>query len=139
MIKDAEAMKQHLQEKNEVTDGVIFKIRNDPRATKIGRFLRKHSLDELPQLFNVLKGDMSLVGPRPPLPGEVSEYEDTHMGRLSIRPGMTGLSQIRGRSDLSFSRWIKWDLWYVNHWSLWLVLKIIWWTIPAVLKGKGAY
>jgi len=139
MIKDAEAMKQHLQEKNEVTDGVIFKIRNDPRATKIGRFLRKHSLDELPQLFNVLKGDMSLVGPRPPLPGEVSEYEDTHMGRLSIRPGMTGLSQIRGRSDLSFSRWIKWDLWYVNHWSLWLDLKIIWWTIPAVLKGKGAY
>jgi exopolysaccharide biosynthesis polyprenyl glycosylphosphotransferase len=139
MVKEAEQLKPHLRDKNEIADGVIFKIRNDPRVTKIGRFLRRYSLDELPQLFNVLKGDMSLVGPRPPLPGEVSEYEDTHMGRLSIRPGITGLSQIRGRSDLSFSRWVKWDLWYVNHWSLWLDLKIIWWTIPVVLKGKGAY
>ena len=100
--------------------------------------MRKHSVDELPQLFNVLKGDMSLVGPRPPLPNETEEYTHSHIDRLSIKPGMTGLSQVRGRSDLSFSRWVKWDLWYINNWSFGLDLKILLWTIPAVFKGRGA-
>jgi exopolysaccharide biosynthesis polyprenyl glycosylphosphotransferase len=111
MIKDADKLKSELLPENEVKDGVIFKIKNDPRTTKLGRFLRKYSLDELPQLFNVIKGDMSLVGPRPPLANEIEQYNDSQMDRLSIKPGITGLSQIRGRSDLSFSRWVKWDLW----------------------------
>ena len=139
MVKDADKLKHQLLERNEVKDGVIFKIREDPRMTKAGKFLRKYSLDELPQLFNVLKGSMSLVGPRPPLPDETKEYDDPLMDRLSVKPGITGLSQIRGRSDLSFSRWVKWDLWYVNHWSFWFDVKILLWTIPAVLKGEGAY
>jgi exopolysaccharide biosynthesis polyprenyl glycosylphosphotransferase len=139
MVKNADKLKVQLLEKNEVKDGVIFKIKEDPRVTSIGRFLRKYSLDELPQLFNVLKGNMSLVGPRPPLPNEIEEYDDPHMDRLSIKPGITGLSQIKGRSDLSFSQWFRWDLWYINHWSFGLDIKILLWTIPAVLKGKGAY
>ncbi len=139
MVKGADKLKNQLLEKNEVKDRVTFKIKKDPRITRIGRFLRKHSLDELPQLFNVLKGDMSLVGPRPPLPNETEEYTHSHIDRLSIKPGITGLSQVRGRSDLSFSRWVKWDLWYINNWSFGLDLKILLWTIPAVLKGKGAY
>jgi len=139
MVQDADEFKNGLLEKNEEKDKVMFKIKKDPRVTKIGRFLRKYSLDELPQLFNVLKGDMSLVGPRPPLDGEVEKYENNQMNRLSIKPGITGLSQIRGRSDLSFSRWVKWDLWYINNWSFGLDLKILLETIPVVLKGKGAY
>jgi len=139
MVEDADKLKHQLLDKNEVKDGVIFKIKEDPRVTRVGKFLRKHSLDELPQLFNVLKGNMSLVGPRPALPDEIEEYDDSRIDRLSIKPGMTGLSQIRGRSDLSFSRWVKWDLWYVNNWSFGLDIKILLWTIPAVLKGKGAY
>lgn len=139
MVKGADKLKAQLSEKNEVKDKVIFKIKKDPRVTRIGRFLRKYSLDELPQLFNVLKGDMSLVGPRPPLPGEVEKYNCYHIDRLSIKPGITGLSQIRGRSDLSFSRWVKWDMWYINNWSFWLDMRILLWTIPAVIKGKGAY
>ncbi|UCC95894.1 MAG: sugar transferase, partial [Candidatus Omnitrophota bacterium] len=139
MIKDADKLKPELLDKNEVKDGVIFKIKKDPRITKIGSFLRKYSLDELPQLFNVLKGDMSLIGPRPPTADEVEKYNHFHIQRLFIRPGITGLSQVRGRSELTFRRWIKWDLWYVNNWSFGLDLLILWWTIPAVLKGKGAY
>jgi len=139
MVENADTLKGRLLEKNEMKDKVMFKIKNDPRITGIGRFLRKYSLDELPQLVNVLKGDMSLVGPRPPLPDEVKKYGDSHVGRLSIRPGMTGLSQVRGRSDSSFSRWVRWDLWYINNWSFGLDLKILLWTIPVVLKGKGAY
>lgn len=139
MSENADELKDKLLEQNEVQDKVMFKIKKDPRVTRIGRLLRMYSLDELPQLFNVLKGDMSLVGPRPPLPNEVEKYSHNHIDRLSIKPGVTGLSQIRGRSDLSFSRWVRWDLWYVNNWSFWLDMKILLWTIPAVLKGKGAY
>ena len=139
MTKDADTLKSRLAEENEAEDKIMFKIRKDPRVTRLGRFLRRYSFDELPQLFNVLKGNMSLVGPRPPLPNEVEKYDYQHLDRLSIKPGMTGLSQIKGRSDLSFSRWVKWDLWYINHWSFGLDMKILWWTIPAVLRGKGAY
>ena len=139
MSENADELKDKLLEQNEMQDKVMFKIKKDPRVTRIGRFLRMYSLDELPQLFNVLKGDMSLVGPRPPLPDEVEKYSHNHIDRLSIKPGVTGLSQIRGRSDLSFSRWVRWDLWYVNNWSFWLDMKILLWTIPTVLKGKGAY
>ena len=139
MIKNAEKQKEQLLSKNEMKDGIMFKIRKDPRITKIGRFLRKYSLDELPQFFNVLKGEMSLVGPRPPLYDEVEKYKSYQMNRLSIRPGMTGLSQIRGRSCLAFSRWVKWDLWYINNWTFLLDIRIILWTVPAVIKGKGAW
>jgi len=139
MVVNAEALRTQLEQYNEVKDGVIFKMKNDPRITPIGHFLRKYSLDELPQLFNVLKGDMSIVGPRPPLMSEVLQYQHEQMGRLMVRPGLTGLPQIRGRSDLAFNEWVKWDLWYIRNWSLWLDLRIILATIPVVLKGKGAY
>ena len=138
MVKDADEHKETLRKKSEV-DGPIFKIRNDPRLTTVGKILRRYSLDELPQLFNVIKGDMSLVGPRP-FPIEESEnFENKHIPRLNIRPGMTGLAQVKGRSDLKFDNCIRWDMWYIANWSLWLDLKILLWTIPAVLKGKGAY
>jgi len=139
MVSGAESLKAGLMHKNEVKDGVIFKIKDDPRVTRVGRFLRKYSLDELPQLFNVLRGDMSLVGPRPPTPDEVEKYNHIHMQRLSIRPGITGLSQVRGRSQLTFHRWVRWDLWYVNNWSLGLDLRILFLTIPVAIKGRGAY
>ena len=139
MFKDADKLRHELLEKNESKDGVMFKIKDDPRITKVGKFLRKYSLDELPQLINILKGDMSLVGPRPPLPDEVKKYSHNDIERLSIRPGITGLSQIKGRSDLSFARWVRWDVWYINNWSFGLDVKILFWTIPTVLKGKGAY
>lgn len=138
MVADAEDSYEKLRDKNEV-DGPIFKIRNDPRVTKFGLFLRKYSLDELPQLINVLKGDMSLVGPRP-LPIDQIEKEDLRqLKRLEVRPGITGLWQIRGRSDISFARLVKWDVWYINNWSFWLDLNILFQTLPVVLKGKGAY
>lgn len=139
MINNAEELRLNLSHKNEVKDGVIFKIRNDPRTTRIGKLLRKYSLDELPQLMNVLNGDMSLVGPRPPTPDEVEKYKDEYMQRLSIRPGITGLAQIRGRSDLTFYHWMRWDTWYINNWTLGLDIKILWQTVPAIIKGKGAY
>lgn len=139
MIAEADKLKDTLLERNEVKDGVIFKIKDDPRITPVGRFLRRYSLDELPQLFNVLRGDMSIVGPRPFLVNEVDKFDYTHMPRLNIRPGITGLAQVRGRSDLSFYRWVKWDIWYINNWSFGLDLKILMWTVPVVLKGKGAY
>ena len=120
-------------------DGPIFKIRQDPRVTGVGKFLRKYSLDELPQIFNVLMGDMSLVGPRP-LPLDQVEQEDPkQLKRLEVRPGITGLWQVRGRSDLPFHRLIKWDTWYINNWSFWLDVSILLETLPVVLKGKGAY
>ena len=138
MTKDADKMIEQLRHQNEV-DGPIFKIREDPRISRVGAFLRRYSLDELPQLINVLRGDMSLVGPRP-LPIEQIEKEDLRqLRRLQIRPGITGLWQIRGRSDISFVRLIKWDIWYINNWSFWLDLNILLQTIPVVLKGKGAY
>lgn len=139
MVADAEALKQELMAQNEVKDGIIFKIKKDPRITGIGRFLRRYSLDELPQLFNVLKGDMSLVGPRPPTLDEVEKYTHEHMQRLSLRPGITGLSQVRGRSELTFRKWVRWDIWYVNNWTFTMDLLILLWTVPAVFKGRGAY
>lgn len=138
MIVNADTYKEALKEKSEV-DGPIFKIREDPRLTKIGKFLRKYSIDELPQLFNVLKGDMSLVGPRPFPVEESRMIEYKHIPRLNIKPGITGMAQIKGRSDLSFSHWMRWDFWYLNNWSLGLDVKILWWTIAVILKGKGAY
>lgn len=138
MRTDADDLLKDLQNKNEV-DGPIFKIKNDPRITDIGKILRKYSLDELPQLFNVLLGDMSLVGPRP-LPIEQIRKEDLkQLRRLEVRPGITGLWQIRGRSDVSFKRLIRWDLWYIKNWSIWLDLNILWKTVPVVIKGHGAY
>jgi len=138
MMTDADQALEHIRHKNEV-DGPIFKIRNDPRITRVGRFLRKFSLDELPQIINVLKGEMSLVGPRP-LPIEQIQKEDLRqLKRLEVRPGITGLWQVRGRSDVSFSRLVRWDIWYINNWSFWLDLNVLMQTIPVILKGKGAY
>lgn len=138
MINNADLVLKDIRHQNEV-DGPIFKIKNDPRVTPLGKFLRKYSLDEMPQIFNVIKGDMSLVGPRP-LPTDQIEKEDLRqLLRLEVRPGITGLWQIRGRSDISFERLVKWDVWYINNWSFWLDLKILLQTIPVVLKGKGAY
>ena len=139
MIVDADAKKQTLMEHNEVKGGKIFKIRKDPRLTRIGGFLRKYSLDELPQLLNVLKGDMSLVGPRPFPAEEFHAFDPYHKARAEARPGITGIAQVKGRSDLSFHHWMKWDIWYADNWSLWLDLLVLLWTVPAVVKGKGAY
>ncbi len=138
MVSNADDLQSQLQHQNEV-DGPIFKIRSDPRVTEFGKFLRKFSLDEIPQLINVLKGQMSLVGPRP-FPIEQIEKEDLRqLKRLQVRPGITGLWQIRGRSDIPFSRLIKWDIWYINNWSFWLDMNILLQTIPVVFKAKGAY
>jgi len=123
---------------NEAT-GPIFKIRNDPRLTRVGRLLRRLSLDELPQFYNILIGDMSLVGPRPPLPREVEKYEDWHFKRLDISPGLTGLWQVSGRSELTFDEMVLLDIWYIENWSIGLDLKILLRTIPAVLLARGAY
>ena len=129
---------RELRELNEA-DGPLFKIRNDPRLTRVGRLLRRTSLDELPQLWNVLRGEMSLVGPRPPLPAEVSRYMEWHKRRLEVRPGMTGLPQVSGRSLLSFDEMVLLDIYYIENWSLWLDFKILLGTIPQVLFGDGAY
>ena len=137
MVQDAEAQRESLEELNE-KEGPIFKVSHDPRVTRIGRFIRKYSIDELPQIFNVLKGDMSLVGPRPPLPSEVEKYSWSQRRRLSVKPGMTGLSQVSGRSKLSFTDTVDLDLYYIDQWSLALVFRILLLTIPAVLKGRGA-
>lgn len=138
MIYNADQEKEHLRNSSDVK-GPIFKIKNDPRVTRFGRFLRRYSLDELPQLFNVLRADMSLVGPRPPTPDEVEKYDTWQRRRLDVRPGITCLWQVRGRSDLSFYKWVRWDLWYIDNWSFGLDLQILLWTIPVVLSKKGAY
>jgi len=138
MIPEAELIKQHLKDLNEA-DGPLFKIRNDPRLTRVGRILRRFSLDELPQLVNVLRGEMSLVGPRPALPEEVAQYEPWHHKRLTVTPGITGLWQISGRSDLSFDEMMLLDVYYVENWSLLLDLRILLLTIPKVILGEGAY
>lgn len=127
-----------LIELNEAGD-VIFKIKDDPRITKVGKFIRKTSIDELPQLFNVLKGDMALVGPRPPLPEEVAKYSKRELKRLEVLPGCTGLWQISGRSDTSFDEMVNLDLHYIEKKSFWFDCKILFLTIPTVLKMKGAY
>jgi exopolysaccharide biosynthesis polyprenyl glycosylphosphotransferase len=138
MHVDAEKMKDSLQAQNEV-DGPAFKIRNDPRVTPVGAVLRKLSIDELPQLWNVLRGDMSLVGPRPPLPAEVERYERWQRRRLSMRPGITCIWQVSGRSDVAFHRWMEMDLEYIDNWSLGLDLKILLQTIPSVFTARGAH
>ena len=136
MIDGAEAQVEDLLQHNEIR-GHAFKVTNDPRVTRVGRFLRRTSLDELPQLWNVLLGEMSLVGPRPPLPTEVAGYDVWHRRRLSMKPGMTGLWQVRARHEPDFDRWVEVDLEYIDSWSLWLDMKIIARTIPAVIGGSG--
>lgn len=138
MVANAEILRQELAAANEA-DGPVFKIKADPRITKVGKFIRKYSIDELPQLFNVIKGDMSLVGPRPPLSGEVDRYGDIEWRRLEVVPGITGLWQVSGRSEVSFNKWMELDIYYIENWSIWLDLKILLQTIPVVLTGKGAY
>jgi lipopolysaccharide/colanic/teichoic acid biosynthesis glycosyltransferase len=138
MVVDAEARLAALQAVNE-GDGLLFKIRHDPRVTPVGRWLRRFSLDELPQLLNVLGGTMSLVGPRPPLPTEVERYDSSVRRRLLVRPGLTGLWQISGRSDLSWDDSVRLDLRYVENWSLALDVLIMWKTAAAVLGSRGAY
>ena len=130
-------MKEDLADHN-LMDGPVFKMKNDPRVTLVGRFLRRSSLDELPQLFNVLKGDMSFVGPRPPIPEEVEKYEGWQRRRLSMKPGITGLWQVKGRNTIDFQQWMKLDLEYIDNWSFWLDVKILLRTIPVVIWGKGA-
>lgn len=138
MVSDAEARKRELLHLNEVS-GAAFKIAHDPRVTRFGRFLRRRSLDELPQLWNVLIGDMSLVGPRPPTPGEVLTYTPRQAQRLSVAPGITGLWQVSGRNKIqSFERWVELDLTYIENWSLWLDLRILLRTLPVVLRAEGA-
>jgi exopolysaccharide biosynthesis polyprenyl glycosylphosphotransferase len=138
MYKNADARLADLMPHNEV-QGPLFKIKDDPRITPVGKFLRHTSFDEIPQLFNVIQGEMSLVGPRPPLPHEVAQYEEWQKGRLAIKPGMTGLWQVRGRSDISFDEGVLMDLYYIENWSLRLYFQILLRTIPAVLFRRGAY
>lgn len=137
MIPDADLMKDDLMDRNEMR-GPVFKMKDDPRITKIGKFLRKYSLDELPQLGSVFKGDMSLVGPRPSYPDELAQFESWHRRKLSVKPGLTCLWQIRGRNRIAdFDTWVRLDLEYIESWSLWLDLKILLKTIPAVIRGTG--
>ena len=137
MVEDAEERQRDLLHLNEM-DGPVFKLREDPRVTALGRFLRKFSLDELPQLWNVLRGDMSLVGPRPPIPEEVARYERWQRRRLAMKPGLTCLWQVSGRNELDFQQWMELDLQYIDTWTPWLDVKILLKTIPAVLSGRGA-
>lgn len=138
MCEEATVMQAALQGMNEVT-GPVFKIRRDPRVTTIGRAIRKLSIDELPQLWHVVTGHMSLVGPRPPVPEEVARYEPWMLARLSAKPGLTCIWQVTGRSDIPFEDWVKLDIEYAHKRSLWLDLKILAMTIPAVITGRGAY
>jgi lipopolysaccharide/colanic/teichoic acid biosynthesis glycosyltransferase len=137
MCVDAEEQREALQCLNEM-DGPVFKIQDDPRVTRVGRFLRRYSLDELPQLWNVLKGDMSLVGPRPPVPHEVAQYETFERRRLSMRPGITCWWQVNGRNNVGFDEWVRMDLEYIDSWSLANDFRILLKTLPAVLRGTGA-
>jgi exopolysaccharide biosynthesis polyprenyl glycosylphosphotransferase len=138
MRQDADQQLALLRHLNEA-DGPLFKIKADPRITRVGRWLRRLSLDELPQLVNVVKGDMSLVGPRPPLPREVAEYEPWHLRRLEVSPGVTGLWQVSGRSELSFDEMVLMDIYYIETWSLGLDVRILFRTLPAVLSARGAF
>ena len=140
MYVDAEERKAELEELNEAGDGVMFKIREDPRVTRVGRFIRRFSLDELPQLFNVLRGEMSLVGPRPLIfPETAALDEDWHLRRLELRPGLTGPWQVYGRSQSPFQEMVRFDYQYVAGWSLARDIEILLATIPAVVSGRGAY
>ena len=138
MVQDAEARKIELQNMYG-NHPFFFKDKNDPRRTRVGKFLRRSSLDELPQFFNVLMGEMSFVGPRPGVPAEVSKYDEWHKDRLLVTPGLTGLWQVSGRSNLTFDEMVRLDLYYAEHWSPWLDVKIMLRTLPAVMTGRGAY
>ncbi len=138
MHVDAERRFAEVRQNNEV-EGPVFKMRRDPRVSSVGAILRRTSLDELPQLINVLKGDMSLVGPRPPLPREVAEYRPADLVRLSVKPGLTCLWQVNGRSNVGFEQWMEYDRQYVSNMSLWLDLAILARTVGAVLSMRGAY
>jgi len=137
MVKDAEKLKKNLAAMNE-RDGILFKVSNDPRVTRVGRILRKYSLDELPQFFNVLRGEMSIVGPRPPIASEVEKYDLEHFRRLEVLPGLTGLWQVQARQDSSFAKYIALDTAYVENWSFWLDLKILVRTAEVVVRGTGS-
>jgi exopolysaccharide biosynthesis polyprenyl glycosylphosphotransferase len=137
MCSDADTLKNDLEHMNE-RDGILFKIANDPRITRVGRLLRKYSIDELPQFYNVLRGEMSLVGPRPPMASEVERYDLAHLRRLDVLPGMTGLWQVEARQDPSFDSYISLDTAYVENWSLWLDMKLLIRTVGVVLSGTGS-
>ena len=137
-MRNADKIKHRLAAANEGA-GVLFKMRRDPRVTRVGAFLRRYSIDELPQLWNVLKGEMSLVGPRPPLADEVALYEDWQLDRLEVRPGITGLWQVSGRSELSFEDYVRLDLFYVENWSIAYDLFILSKTLPLLVSTRGAY
>jgi lipopolysaccharide/colanic/teichoic acid biosynthesis glycosyltransferase len=138
MIEGAEQMQADLEALNEV-DGPLFKVRQDPRVTRVGKWLRRTSIDELPQLVNVLRGEMSIVGPRPGTPEEVAQYEPWQMQRISVPPGITGLWQVSGRSEVPFDEMVLLDIFYIENWSLDLEIRILLQTIPYVLLGHGAY
>lgn len=139
MYVDAEERLNELRRNNEMQGGVLFKMKRDPRITRVGRLIRKSSIDELPQLWNVLKGEMSLVGPRPPLPNEVAQYTNYQYRRLSVTPGITCIWQISGRSKIPFEQQVEMDLEYIDKQSFWLDFVILLKTIPAVLRANGAY
>ncbi len=139
MYIDAEQRKAALMPTNEMEGGVIFKMKDDPRITKVGKYVRRGSIDELPQLWNVFKGEMSLVGPRPPLPAEVAEYSLEDRRRLEVVPGITCIWQVSGRSEIPFDQQVALDVGYIESQSVWLDLKLLLRTVPAVLLGKGAY
>jgi exopolysaccharide biosynthesis polyprenyl glycosylphosphotransferase len=137
MVTNAEELKDKLMQQNEMS-GPVFKMKRDPRITAIGRFIRKYSIDELPQLINVLRGDMSVVGPRPPVPNEVAKYESWQRRRLSVRPGLTCIWQVSGRNEITFEEWMYLDMLYVDNWSLYLDFSLILKTVPVVITGRGA-
>lgn len=139
MVRNAEQLKEQLLDQNESEDGVIFKMKNDPRVTRVGKFIRKYSIDETPQFLNVLMGDLSLVGPRPPLPEEVAQYRLSDRKRLNVKPGLTCLWQIQGRSEIPFDGLVSLDMQYIRSQSIWKDILIILKTIPAVLFGRGAH
>ena len=139
MYRNAEKMKEALIAQNESKDGVIFKMKSDPRITRVGRFLRRYSVDEMPQFLNVLIGDLAVVGPRPPVPREVAQYTLEDRKRLHVKPGLTCLWQIQGRSEIPFREQVRLDLQYIHSQSIWQDIMIVLKTVPAVLLGKGAY
>ncbi|WP_367333517.1 sugar transferase [Limosilactobacillus sp.] len=138
MVNNADELLAKLRSKNEV-NGAMFKMKNDPRITRVGRFIRKYSLDELPQLVNVIGGSMSIVGPRPPLVGEVAEYTDYDKQRLMVKPGATGMWQVGGRNDVNFDEMVRLDLTYIQERSIWLDLKIMFETVKVMIVPNGAY
>ncbi|MEA2530981.1 MAG: hypothetical protein QOG89_2625, partial [Thermomicrobiales bacterium] len=139
MIANADEQRAELIRASQGSDPRLFKLPDDPRLTSVGKHLRRWSLDELPQFVNVLRGEMSVVGPRPPLPEEVASYDDWHHQRLLVTPGLTGLWQINGRSNLTFDEMVRLDLYYAEHWSPWLDFKIVMRTAPAIVTQRGAY